>query len=67
MLEALIHRLVLQVAHADALEHDSPIQPASRGTPGIPGRALVAGMFYRIVVRAERKIITPQLWTLLEW
>ena len=67
MLEALIHRLVLQLAHADALEHDSPIQPASRGAPGIPGRALVTGMFYRIIVRAERKNHNAQLWTLLEW
>jgi len=45
----------------------APVQPASRDAPGIPGGALVTVMIYRIAGRPGRKILTPQLWTLLEW
>ena len=45
----------------------APVQPASRDAPGIPAGALVTVMIYRIAGRSERKILTPQLWTLLEW
>ena len=82
MLEALPHRLVQQVARADALEHDGeravaerhgvagqgdvPIQPAGRGAPGIPAGVLVTAVLCWIAERAEPKIMSPDLWTLLE-
>ena len=85
MLEASPHRLVLQVAGVDALQHDGqldvaerhvvadpgdvpsgPSGPASRDALGIPGGALVTVMIYRIAERAEPKILTPDLWTLVE-
>jgi len=36
------------------------------GGLGIPGRALVTVMVCRIVERTERKILTPDLWTIRE-
>jgi len=61
MREVLPHRLGLQVAHVAALEHirSPPIQPASRGTPEIPGGVLVTVMIYRIAERTKQKILTP--------